>query len=157
MKKNKITLFIISILIPQIIGFIGGISTASSVQNWYKGLVKPSFAPPNWLFMPAWLFLYFLMGVALFLILKSQSEKKKIALSFFSTQLILNMFWSIIFFGLHQPLIAFIEIIILWVFILLTIVKFYKIDRQAALLLIPYQVWVTFASVLNFALFYLNK
>ncbi|MFA6437362.1 MAG: TspO/MBR family protein [Candidatus Paceibacterota bacterium] len=157
MKKNKIILFIISILIPQVIGFIGGISTASSVQGWYKDLVKPSFAPPNWLFMPAWLFLYFLMGVALFLILKSQSEKKKMALSFFSTQLILNMFWSIIFFGLHQPLFAFIEIIILWIFILLTIIKFYKIDRQAALLLIPYQIWVTFASVLNFALFYLNK
>ncbi|HUV46747.1 MAG TPA: TspO/MBR family protein [Candidatus Bathyarchaeia archaeon] len=148
---------IASVVICQLAGVIGAFFTTPAISGWYKGLNKPAFNPPNWLFGPAWTFLYFLMGVSLYLVWnKKNSKQKKTALIFFVIQLGLNILWSIIFFGLRLPLVAFLEIIILWLFILLTIIKFFPISKKSAYLLIPYLLWVTFASVLNFYIVRLN-
>jgi tryptophan-rich sensory protein len=143
----------------QLAGVIGGLFTASSVGTWYATLTKPSFNPPNWLFSPVWITLYFLMGVALFLVWRQglQTEGVKIALIVFGLQLALNTLWSLLFFGLKMPLLAFIEILILWCLILITILKFKKISKLAGLLLVPYLLWVSFAAVLNFFLWHLNR
>lgn len=147
---------IVSIVICQLAGIMGSFFTSDSVKTWYPTLIKPSFNPPNGVFAPVWTTLFLLMGISLYLIWTSKSKKKKLPLTFFGIQLGLNILWSILFFGLKMPLFAFIEIIILWTFILLTIISFYKISKASAYLLIPYLLWVSFAVVLNFALFYLN-
>jgi len=151
------TKFIISILICQLVGVIGAFFTTPAISSWYKSLNKPTFNPPNWLFGPVWTLLYFLMGVSLYLVWnKKKSGQRKTALKFFTLQLILNSLWSIIFFGMRLPLLAFLEIIVLWFFILLTIKKFLPISKKSAYLLIPYLLWVTFASILNFYIVKLN-
>lgn len=152
--KNYLKL-IIAIIICQLAGFIGSIFTTSSINNWYQTLLRPSFAPPNYLFAPVWTFLFLLMGISLYLIL-NKKKMYKFALSLFSIQLLLNILWSFFFFGLKNPLFAFIEIIILWIFILLTIIYFYKIDKLASYLLIPYLAWVSFAAILNYSFYILN-
>lgn len=156
--KINIPKLIFSIAICQLAGFIGSIFTSPSIPTWYASLNKPVFNPPSWIFAPVWTTLFFLMGVSLYLVWeKGLKEKKvKIALGFFSAQLLLNVLWSVIFFGLQQPLYAFIEIIILWTAILLTILKFYKISKPAAYLLMPYTLWVGFAAVLNYSLWMIN-
>lgn len=138
-------------------GIVGSFFTVKSVSGWYSTLNKPSFNPPNWLFGPVWVTLYTLMGVSLFLIWQ-QKEKTDIkpALGIFAVQLILNTLWSVIFFGLHQPFFAFIEIIALWASILMTILVFHKVSGIAAYLLIPYFLWVSFAGILNFFLWRMN-
>ena len=146
---------IFSILIVQLAGFIGSLFTTTSQGSWYSEIIKPTFNPPNSVFGPVWTTLYLLIGISLYLILISKNSKKT-ALYLFFTQLILNSLWSILFFGLENPLAAFIEIIVLWVIILLTILYFYKINKNAAYLLIPYILWVTFAAILNFFIFILN-
>lgn len=147
--------FIISILVCQLAAVIGSLFTAKSVTNWYPDLIKPSFNPPSWLFAPVWTILFILMGISLYLVWNSKMNNKT-AIIIFAIQLILNILWSILFFGLHFPLYAFIEIIVLWIFILLTIIKFYSISPTAAYLLIPYILWVSFAAILNFFLWRLN-
>ena len=164
MKINNFLKLVIAIVISQLAGVVGSVFTVSSIPTWYAALQKPSFNPPNWIFGPAWTTLYLLMGVAAFLIWSSyakatdgQSRKRiKIALGIFGCQLILNALWSIIFFGLHSPLWAFVEIIFLWLAIFATIIAFYKISRPAAYLLLPYILWVSFASILNFSILILN-
>jgi translocator protein len=148
----------ISILIPLLVGGLSGFFTSNGVTGWYSLAVKPSFNPPNWVFAPVWTVLYFMMGIALYLIWKSESDKilKQTAIVLFVVQLLFNFFWSIIFFYAKQPGWAFIEIISLWAFIFLTIVFFNKISSTAAWLLIPYILWVSFASVLNFYIWKLN-
>ena len=147
MKKGDTLKLVVSILVCQLAGVIGGLFTASSVGTWYTTLTKPSFNPPNWLFSPVWITLYFLMGVALFLVWRQgiQTEGVKIALIVFGLQLALNTLWSLLFFGLKMPLLAFIEIVILWCLILITLLKFLKISRLAGFLLVPYLLWVSFA------------
>lgn len=142
----------------QLAGLVGSIFTFPSISNWYKYLNKPFFNPPNWIFGSVWTTLYLLMGISFYLIWQSKSKKKnnKYFLIFF-IQLFLNSLWSIIFFGLHNTLLAFIEIMFLWLAIILTMLGFYKVSKPAGLLLIPYILWVSFASVLNFAIFILNK
>jgi tryptophan-rich sensory protein len=159
MKKGDAFKLVISILVCQLAGVIGGFFTASSVDTWYATLTKPSFNPPNGIFSPVWITLYLLMGIALFLVWKKgiQTEGVKTAIYVFGVQLALNTLWSILFFGLKMPLVAFIEIVILWGFILLTILKFKKISKLAGILLVPYLLWVSFAAVLNFFLWYLNR
>lgn len=159
MKLNNAVKLIFSILICLLAGAIGSIFTISSIPTWYAALKKPFFNPPNWIFGPVWTTLYFLMGISLYLIWKKgiKTEESKVALLLFGFQLVLNALWSIIFFGLRLPLYAFILIIILWLAILFTIIKFYKITKPAAYLLIPYIMWVSFASVLNFYIWLLNK
>ena len=127
--------------------------------NWYNTLSKPFFTPPAWLFGPAWTFLYVLMAVSAFLVWRKRMVKEKVkeALKVFVIQLVLNLAWSPIFFGLHDIFLALLLILVLWYLILLTIREFYKIDKIASYLLWPYLVWVSFATILNFSVWYLNK
>jgi benzodiazapine receptor len=147
---------IFSIVICQLAGVIGSFFTVSSVSTWYVTLNKPFFNPPSWLFGPVWITLYFLMGISLYLIWNNVDKDTKSARIVFFIQLGLNTLWSLLFFGLKSPFLAFIEIIVLWLFILLNILFFYQKSKAASYLLIPYFVWVSFASVLNFSIFYLN-
>jgi tryptophan-rich sensory protein len=153
---NKIWKFVISIALPFLASAIGGFFTANSVSTWYVDLAKPSFNPPSWVFGPVWTLLYLLMGIALYLVWINKAKEKKTAFIFFGAQLFLNALWSVLFFGLKMPLLAFMEIILLWAAILGTIIYFYKIDKNSAYLLLPYILWVSFAAVLNFFIFYLN-
>lgn len=148
---------IFSIIICQLAGIAGALFTTPSIKGWYQSLNKPSFNPPNWIFGPVWTLLYLLMGISLYLVWNQKNNPKiKTALIFFAIQLMLNSLWSIIFFSLHLPSLAFLEIIILLIFIILTIIKFLPISKTAAYLLIPYFLWVSFASILNLAIFKLN-
>lgn len=155
MKKGWIKLLGF-ILLSNLAGFIGGIFTRQSVSSWYLTLQKPSFNPPGWVFGPVWTFLYVLMGVAAFLVYNKGYKKAKTALNFFFIQLFFNALWSFLFFVLKNPFLAFIEIIILWIFIAITIYYFYKIEKKAAYLMLPYLAWVSFAAMLNFFLYLLN-
>ena len=158
MKVNKYIKLAIFIIILLFAGFIGSIFTTPNIPTWYASLIKPVFNPPNWIFGPVWTILYILMGIAAFLIWQNGIKKKKVkvAIYIFAAQLFLNMLWSILFFGLQNPLLAFIEIIILWALILLTIIKFSEISKKAAYLLIPYILWVSFAVILNLFIYLLN-
>jgi len=147
-----------SIIICEAIGILGAIFTAPAIPNWYAKLNKPSFSPPNWIFGPAWTMLYALMGVSVYLIWQQGIEKPEVknALFIFTLQLILNFFWSFFFFKLQSPVYALIEIFLLWVLILATIISFYQINKAAGLILIPYLLWVSFATLLNFYIVKLN-
>ena len=155
---KPIVKFIISILIPLAVGAIAGLFTSSAVDGWFTTIHKPSFNPPNWLFAPVWTLLYILMGIAFFLIWKKDTDpiQKRTAITLYIVQLILNFCWSFIFFYAHQPGWALVDIILLWLFILLTIISFSKISVTAAWLLVPYICWVSFATVLNYAIWKLN-
>lgn len=158
MKRDLIKL-IASLLVCQLAGFLGSLVTSPSIPVWYASLEKPSFSPPNWVFSPVWITLYALMGISLYLLWRQDSKvpKVQIALFFFIVQLILNVSWSMVFFGLKLPFLAFIEILLLWAAILLTIVKALKVSKTAGILLIPYILWVSFAAILNFSLWFLNR
>lgn len=158
MKPNNIFKLIIAIAVCELAGIIGSVFTVSTIPTWYAILVKPALNPPAWVFGLVWTALYFLMGVAAFLVWKKGWEHKevKVALALFGGQLVLNALWSIIFFGLRNPFWAFVEIVILWLAILWTIFAFYKISRLAAYLLLPYILWVSFAAYLNYAIWVLN-
>lgn len=149
---------IISIALPLIIGFTASLFTTPEISGWFTTLQKPSWNPPNWLFAPVWTILYILMGIAFYIIWKWEGNKnsKQLAITFFIIQLLLNFCWSFIFFNQHQVMFAFIEIIILWTFILLTIISFAKRNKLAAWLLVPYISWVSFAAILNFTIWKLN-
>ena len=142
----------ISILIPLLVGGIAGFFTTTGVNGWYAVANKPSFNPPNWLFAPVWTALYIMMGIALYLVWKTETANaiKQKALILFGVQLALNFLWSFIFFYAKQPGWAFADIIAMWIVILLTIIWFGKISTTAAWLLVPYIFWVSFASLLNF-------
>jgi len=142
----------------ELAGALGAIFTTPAINGWYATINKPAFNPPDWTFAPVWTFLFFLMGVSLYRILEKDLKDRtvKSALMIFIAQFILNVTWSIIFFGLHRPSDAFMEIVVLWFAILLTIVQFHKIDEKAALLLVPYLLWVSFAALLNFSVWILN-
>ncbi|MFH1589085.1 MAG: TspO/MBR family protein [archaeon] len=156
MTKINYFKLIAAIIITQLAGIIGSFFTVSSVSTWYVTLNKPFFNPPSWLFGPVWIILYLMMGVALYIVWNNRTKKSNTALTLFGIQLVLNSLWSILFFGLKNPLLAFIEIIILWVLILFTIIYFKKESKTAAYLLIPYILWVSFAAILNLAIFLLN-
>ena len=145
---------VISVVLCLAVGLIAGFFTASSVQDWYSTLNKPSFSPPNWLFGPVWTLLYILMGVSLYLVWSNNGSK--LAITFFAIQLALNFLWSFLFFQLKNPLLAFIDIVLLLIMIVVTMVSFYPVSAAAAYLMIPYILWVSFASILNFAIYWLN-
>jgi tryptophan-rich sensory protein len=159
MKINNLSKLVISIVLSELAGVIGSIFTISAIPTWYATLTKPALNPPAWIFGPVWTTLYILMGVAAFLIWKNGLERKdvKVALSIFGVQLILNAFWSIVFFGLHSLVWALASIIVLWLLIVWTIAAFYKISRPAAYMLLPYIAWVSFAMYLNYAIWALNR
>lgn len=139
-------------------GFIGSYFTQSSVNTWFVTLTKPSFNPPSWLFAPVWTLLYILMAVSKYIIcLLPKNDEKKEAIIIFFTQLILNILWSFSFFYLRSPLLGFINIIALWLMIILMIIRFYKLSPAAAWLQVPYFLWVSFASILNYYIWQLNS
>lgn len=135
---------------------LGAAFTSRSVGEWYGTLVKPSWTPPSGVFGPVWSLLYFMMGVAAWLVWRKAGPGTALALTLFGIQLALNVAWSVIFFGLRSPGAAFAEIIVLWALILATLVAFLRISPAAAYLLVPYQAWVTFAAALNFAIWRMN-
>jgi len=147
---------LVAILICELAGGLGSIFNIKAIPRWYDKLKKPNFNPPNWIFGPVWTLLYLLMGISLYFVLIS-SANISLALIIFGIQLILNIFWSGIFFASHKPGWAFVEIIFMWIFIVLTLFVFYPISHIASYLLVPYLVWVSFASVLNFYVWELNK
>ena len=158
MKRLKLPQLIGAIFICQLAGIVGSIFTISAIPTWYAHLTKPAFSPPNWIFGPTWTILYTLMGIAMYLIWEKGIQKKSVkeAIWIFGLQLLLNFFWSVIFFGLKQPLLAFGEILFLWLAIGVTMTKFYKLSKTAAYLLFPYILWVSFAAVLNLKIVLLN-
>ena len=147
-----------SILICQLAGVIGSVFTASSLENWYILLEKPVFNPPSWVFFPVWTSLYTLMGISLYIVWEKglQQRDVKTGMVIFGIQLILNSLWSFLFFGLKSPYYAFLEIILLWIAIFLTIIQFKKVSKTASYLLIPYILWVSFAAILNYYIWMLN-
>jgi len=154
---NKITAFISSLAIPLVVGTIGSLATLPNITSWYSYLNKPSFNPPNWLFGPVWTFLYLLMGVSLYLLWIQPSKKNKTkAFTLFGLQLTLNLLWSLVFFGLHSIIGGGIIIVALLVAIIVTMRLFWEFSKVASLLLLPYLLWVSFATVLNGAIFALN-
>lgn len=157
MKTNWKRL-IFSLGVCQAAGIAGSVYTLQSVKWWYPTLTKPSFNPPSWVFGPVWSLLFILMGYALYVVWNKGLKKKGVsdAVAIFFVQLILNVIWSYLFFGLRNPSLALFEIIVLWGMILATTLKFGKIDRAAAYLLVPYLLWVGFASVLNLSIVLLN-
>lgn len=150
---------VVSVLICLAAGALGTLVTFPSIQTWYGTLVKPPFSPPNWLFGPIWTLLYILMGVSVYLIWNKGLKTKKVreALYLFAIQLALNAIWSPVFFGAQNILLGLIVIIIMWIFILKTILAFVKLNKTAAYLLYPYLAWVSFATILNFSVWVLNR
>jgi benzodiazapine receptor len=159
MKLNIVIKFIVCLVVTFSAGFIGSLFTRTAISGWYSNLNKPFFTPPDWLFGPVWTGLYLLMAVSAFLIWQKglANPAVKTALVLFLLQLILNLLWSPIFFGLKMPLLAFIEILLLCAAIILTILAFARISIFASVLLLPYILWTCFAAVLNFSIWLLNR
>ncbi len=157
-KTINIIKLVASIVVSQCAGIVGSAFTTPAIPTWYASLQKPPFTPPNWLFAPAWITLYLLMGIAAFLVWRVglANHRVRTALVLFLVQLALNALWSVVFFGLQSPLYGVIVIIVLWLTILLTMLKFARISAVAAWLLVPYILWVSFASVLNISIWILN-
>ena len=161
MKKNKYRLVIyclIGITISLFVGFVSSKITRQAIPNWYSNLNKPFFSPPNWIFAPVWSTLYILMGVALGRVLfyGRHNQNKKIAVLYFTFQLLVNGLWSIIFFGFKMPSLSMFVIIVLWFLIQRSIFWFRLIDLKASFMLYPYLAWVSFAAILNSAIIFLN-
>ena len=154
-SRASLVRFVVSVLLCEAAGVIGSVFTVSAIPGWYSALQKPWFTPPNWLFAPVWLTLYFLMGATLYL-LWGKRPQSGAALAAFAVQLVLNVAWSAVFFGAHELFYGFVVIAALWLAILATVAFSYRVSRSAAALLIPYIVWVTIASALNYYVWVLN-
>lgn len=159
MPQIKVLSLILSVGICFLAAGIGSIFTTSAIDTWYTTLQKPFFNPPNWIFGPVWTLLYLMMGISLYTFwnTKTPTIEKHQGLGFFFVQLVLNVFWSILFFGLKVPIVALIEIIFLWFAIYLTMRKFLEASKVAGWLLIPYFAWVSFATILNLSIVFLNR
>ncbi len=150
-------LLLLCIAVCQAAGLIGSIFTDPKIGTWFSTLVRPGIAPPNWLFGPVWITLYFLMGVALYLVLREREKQgADLALFLFAVQLILNASWSYFFFGLESTFLGFLVLLAVWAAVVLTIAAFARISRNAALLLVPYIAWVTFAGIVAYQFWVLN-
>jgi tryptophan-rich sensory protein len=139
-------------------GLLGGLATASSVSDWYPGLAKPLWNPPAWVFGPVWTALYLMMAVAGWLVWRKdiRFSAVRLALILFAVQLVLNLLWTIVFFGLRAPGLAVLEIAVFWAALVMTVLAFFGQSRLAGFLMVPYLAWVTFAGVLNVAIWRLN-
>ena len=153
MKKAKPYIF--SILLALTVGGLSALSTANNM-NIYDKIVSPPLSPPGWLFPVVWTILFILMGISAAMIFTSDSAQKDDALFIYAVSIVLNFTWSIFFFNLQAFIVAFIILIALWLSIIITIIKYYKINKAAAWLQLPYLLWVTFAGYLNFAIILLN-
>lgn len=157
---NKYVKIIITVAICLTVGYLSSIVTQSGIKTWFPTIIKPSFNPPSWVFAPVWTLLYILMGIAAGIVwdkIDSNVELVKKGLFFFAIQLTFNALWSYLFFGLNNILLASIEIIILLLMIYETHVVFKKVDKKASYMLIPYMLWVSFASVLTITIYFLNR
>jgi tryptophan-rich sensory protein len=150
---------LVALAIPLLVGGIGGFATARAIPTWYQGLEKPAWNPPDWVFGPVWTILYLLMGVAAWLIWRMGWEvpRVRIALGVFGLQLLLNLLWSLIFFGWQRPGLALLEITLLWFLVGITTLRFFSLEPRAGFLLVPYWLWTTFAAVLNASIWWLNR
>ena len=157
-KKTDVVKLAASIIICQAAGAVGGLYTAPAIPEWYAGLTKPSFTPPNGVFGPVWTVLYLLMGMALYLVRRQgvRDSRVRAAVVLFFVQLALNVLWTVLFFGMESPRLAFFEIIPLLLVIAANARAFHRISKPAGLLLIPYLAWVCFAALLNGAIWRLN-
>jgi len=154
--KNRVLILVLCVLAAQSAGLIGSYFTFPAIGSWYSGLNKPFFNPPNWIFGPVWTILYTLVGISLFYIYLSKNKLRKITLRLFIVHLLLNSLWSIIFFGLKNTGLAFIEIVILWLTLIYLMKLFNRFEKRAFYLFIPYLIWITFASFLNLSIAILN-
>ena len=156
---NNALKLMMAVAVPVAVGGLSGFATARGISTWYPTLVKPSFNPPAWVFGPVWTVLYIMMGVAAYLVwLRGvDADGVRAALAVFVIQLALNGLWSILFFGIRQPGLALVEIIVLLVAIGATIWLFWRVVPAAGVLLLPYWAWVSFATILNASLWWLNR
>ena len=158
---NKYTRILVLVVTCLAVAYFSSLVTRPSVETWYTTIEKPSFNPPNWLFAPVWTTLFVMMGIAGGLVWHEinspKREEVKKAMLFFAIQLGLNALWSYLFFGLKNPLLALIEIILLWLMIYETYIKFAKINKISGYLFVPYLLWVSFATVLNASIWWLNQ
>jgi len=158
MDKTKFFKLLISLILPIGLGSLAGLFTAKEIPDWFDTIAKPSFNPPSYLFGPVWTALYILMGISMYLIWNTpKTELRQKALTVFGVQLFFNFWWSILFFSLHTIFLSVIDILIIWFLIIYMITLFKKIKPIAAYLQIPYLLWVTFATILNISIWYLNK
>jgi benzodiazapine receptor len=159
MRMQSLGALLIFLVICLSTGFLGGLLTRPAIlSGWYDSLTKPFFTPPAWVFGPVWTLLYLLIAVAAWLVWAGRVRHPvRIPLMIFFAQLVLNILWSALFFGAQRPGWAMVEIIFLWIFILGTVILFWRVHRLAAMLLVPYTMWVSFAVVLNGALWWLNR
>jgi benzodiazapine receptor len=157
-RTRGILHLLVSILVCEFAGIVGSIFTTPAIPTWYASLRKPSFTPPSWVFAPVWVTLYALMGMALYVTWKEGLDRHDVrrAVGLFAVQLTLNVLWSLVFFGLQSAAYGFAVIIILWIAVLVTTVLFYKISKTAGVLLVPYFLWGSLASALNFSILLLN-
>ena len=158
MKTKQAAKLVASLLLPLAVGGIAGMYTAEAIPGWYASLKQPSFNPPNWVFGPVWTTLYILMGISLFMIWNMEAGKaRNQAIGVFMAQLFLNFCWSFFFFHFKMIGVALIDIIALWMMIVIMLTRFYSKKPKAAFINIPYLLWVSFATVLNAAYFFLNR
>lgn len=157
MKDINIKILVLFIFICLGAGALGSIFTSGSIASWYVFLNKPQFSPPNWLFAPVWTILYIMMGSSAYLVWRKMTMESIKAMQLFWGQLVVNVFWSIIFFGWRSPFLALVWIMLLWILVVLMILKFDKIDRISVWLLYPYFAWISFAVYLNYSIWVLNR
>ncbi|MCR4399266.1 MAG: tryptophan-rich sensory protein [Syntrophomonadaceae bacterium] len=159
MKVGEVFLLALCILGCELVGLVGARFTAPAISGWYEPLLKPWFAPPQWLFGPVWITLYAMMGSAAFLLWRQGIHRHAVAvaLTWFAVQLVLNALWSPAFFGLRSPLAGLVVIVPLWLAILATIWASLRVSTAAALLLVPYLAWVSLAMALNYSIWRLNR
>ena len=158
MGRNDLLKLILCIIICEGLGSSGSIFTSMSVSTWYSTLVKPWFAPPGGVIAVIWTVLFMLMGISLFLVWREGLGRPRVkaAIYIFAAQFVVNIAWSAAFFGMRSPLNGLIVIVLLWLMILLTIIKFWRVSKNAALLLVPYILWVSIAMFLNYSILVLN-
>lgn len=158
-RTSKAAKLIFSLVLPLIVGGLSGYLVSAETNGvWFTALTKPSFNPPSYLFGPVWTTLYILMGVSLYLIWNTpKTAFRQKAIGVFGIQLFFNFWWSILFFSFHQLLFSVVDILLIWGLIIYMIILFKKINPVAAYLQIPYLLWVTFASVLNISISFLNR
>lgn len=157
-QKRDLVKLVTSIAVCLVIGSIGYIFTVESIQTWYPTIEKPAFAPPDSVLVPVWTILFVLMGIAAFLVWRQGLKRRgvTIALVIFSAQLIINVIWSVVFFGLRSSHYGMLVILALWVMILLSLIMFFKISRESGLFMLPYFIWVSYAAILNVAIWALQ-
>lgn len=147
---------ILSILLPQMAGAIGSFFTIQAIPTWYALLNKPSFSPPNWIFAPVWLALYLMMGISLYINWTSKKKMAKSNVRLFFIHLFFNFIWTPVFFGAKNLGLALVIIVVIWILIVEMIRRFWSVNKAASLILIPYLLWVSFATLLNFTLWRIN-